>query len=263
MITIDQGICANCGRCFDACMLHAVKVAGKGKSATYTVDADVCADCGNCTAASVCPEPGAIVRQEALPEGTLNCRLCFIGCEIRPKHTGACKRWFNQEGIRLIRNRPLATVSEVAHNYSADDTNLAYSAEIRQPLVTAIGAGTGSVALPFIVCDKVDGVDVVTAISEVPLLFTGIKIKVDTEEYIAESGAQVLYRNQPIGNVQAPDYGCQFLHIGGPEYMHGKYGWMAAKVSSALANRERVQLRVKDGSALELQAGQGYSYLGQ
>lgn len=256
MIIIDQGVCIKCGRCFDACILDAVQKAGRGKTATYTVDIDICADCGNCTVESVCPKPGAVVRQTALPEGTLNCRLCFLGCEIRPGRTGACKRWLNQDGVRLVRNRPLVTVSEVAGGYRTDDTNAVYPSAIRQPLVTAIGAGTGPDVVPFIVSDKVNGVDVVTAISEVPLHFVGARVKLDAEEYIGKSGAEILYRNQPVGQVQDPEYGCQFLHIGGPEYMHGNYGWMAAKVAAGLTNRERVRLRVQGGSVLELQAGQ-------
>ncbi|MCL5959295.1 MAG: hypothetical protein M1358_08240, partial [Chloroflexi bacterium] len=199
---------------------------------------------------------GAVVKHPDLPAGTASCYACPLGCEIRPGHMGACKRWINEEGVGLVRSVPLVPLEEVSHRFRAEDVSGAYHPATRRPLVTAIGAGTRMGASPCIVADKVDGVDVVSAVSEIPLCFSALRVKLDAEEYIGETGADVLYRNHPVGKVEAAEYGCQFLYLAGPEYLPGRYGWLAFKAAADLANGERAKLRVKGGSTLELQAGQ-------
>jgi NADPH-dependent glutamate synthase beta subunit-like oxidoreductase len=65
---------------------------------------------------------------------------------------------------------------------------------IDRPLITAVGAGStypDFKPAPHIVQANVDDVDVVTVVSEAPLSFTSMLIKVDTEDYLGEEGAPV------------------------------------------------------------------------
>ncbi len=130
MVIIEQDLCTKCGQCSSSCMLGAVQVSGKGKEATYSIDTQVCADCSVCTVAAMCPTEGAVVKHPDLPAGTASCYACPLGCEVRPGHMGACKRWINEEGLGLVRSVPLVLLEEVSHRFRSED-------------VSGPGSGTG------------------------------------------------------------------------------------------------------------------------
>ena len=64
----------------------------------------------------------------------------------------------------------------------------------RSTFVTAIGAGTtypDYKPAPFIVSSEVDGVDMVTVVTEGIFSYCGVKVKIDTDRYLGPEQATV------------------------------------------------------------------------
>jgi len=208
-----------------------------------------CVDCQACV--KVCPA-GAIDSDPKLPEGTIQCDACPVGCRIPPGMTGACRRFVNKDG-RKVRTTRLHTYGDVAGLLKP-----LWAKEIQSPLITGIGAGTTYPdyrPAPFIVKGEVEGVDVVTAVTEAPLSYSGVKVKIDTDEPIGEEGAAVYLGRHKVGHVTTEEYGSKMLSLGGANLLTGKDGFVVARVVSDIANRKAVTLRVKDGAELTLEVG--------
>ncbi|TET40080.1 MAG: FAD-dependent oxidoreductase, partial [Dehalococcoidia bacterium] len=172
--------CAGCKRCIEECPLHVI-TPENGK----VIISEDCTNCGACL--KVCPLDALLLEEKPL-EGAVQCFSCPIHCQIRPNKIGACQRFVNVNG-NLMHNIPLHTFEDVWEIVGKD-----HESYIRKPLITAIGAGTtypDFKPAPHIVQSNVDGVDVVTVVSEAPLSYTGILIKIDTDEYIGQEGAPV------------------------------------------------------------------------
>jgi len=132
---------------------------------------DACSECKACL--RVCPEE-ALFSEDAPVTGALTCEACPIRCQIKEGFKGACQRFANSGGA-LQRTVSLKTYQDVKDLVGPD-----WQPPIRQPLITAIGAGTtypDCKPAPHIVRSKVDGVDVVTVVTEAPLSYSGIKVK--------------------------------------------------------------------------------------
>lgn len=199
----------------------------------------------------VCPEE-ALFSEDAPVPGAVTCEACPIRCRIKEGHTGACLRYVNRGGA-LERTISLKTYEEIRHLVGPD-----WQPAIRRPLVTGIGAGTtypDCKPAPHIVQAKVDGVDVVTVVTEAPLSYSGIKVKVDTDKSVGEEGANLLYRKKKIGHLTTEEYGSKILSIGGVNLLTGTDGLSVARVVSDLANRRRVRIRIEGGSRLDLEVG--------
>ena len=177
MVQIDLDKCTGCKTCEMVCQVDAIKVVKKKVQAN-----DQCVNCAACV--KVCPV-NALSKSETPGTDSIICGACPIACEIKKGHTGACLRYVN-DGSRLVRNIPLVFYSEVA-----DIIPKEYPPAIAKPLTTAIGAGTtspDSCPAPYIVQSKVDGLDVVTCVTECPFTVNGIKVKIDTDLPIGERG---------------------------------------------------------------------------
>jgi NADPH-dependent glutamate synthase beta subunit-like oxidoreductase/ferredoxin len=172
--------CTGCNRCIRECPLRVI-TPENGK----VIISEDCTNCGACL--KVCPLDALIIEEKPL-EGAVQCFSCPIHCQIRPQKTGACQRFININGD-LMHNIPLHTFEDVREIVGKD-----YESPVRKPVITAIGAGTtypDFKPAPHIVQSNVDGVDVVTVVTEAPLSYTGMLIKIDTDEYIGEEGASV------------------------------------------------------------------------
>ena len=241
MIVVKKELCKACNLCVKSCPVGAVKVVDK-----VAVLQSNCVSCGVCV--RVCPFQ-AIIREAELASGAVVCRSCPVQCEIKAGFEGACKRYSNISG-KLVRNRELVIESTRAQypNRTTPD----------KPLITGVGAGTDYPCCrpaPHIVGETVDGIDVVTVVTEAPLSYSGIKVKIDANHHIGEEGGKIFRDGAHVGMVDTEEYGSKMIYIGGANILSGKYGFAAAKTIVELANEERVVLQVDKGSKLELQVG--------
>jgi hypothetical protein len=153
----------------------------------------------------------------------------------------------------LVRNIPLQRYEDVQELVGEDHEEI-----IRKPLITGIGAGTtypDTKPAPYIVQSKRKGVDVVTVVTEAPLSYSGIKVKVDTDQYMGQEGAPVLLGKKKVGHLCTEEYGSKILSLGGVNLLTGKDGLTVVKVVVDFANRREVRLKVEEGAELILQVG--------
>ncbi len=215
--------CQGCGACVNDCPQAAIKLV---KRKAFIGDA--CSQCGACL--KVCPED-ALFPEDAPGPNAVSCEACPIRCSIKEGYTGACQRFINRAGV-LERTISLKSFEEV-RQYAGPD----WDPVIRQPLITGIGAGTtypDCKPAPHVVQSTVDGIDVVTVVTEAPLSYSGIKLKIDTDTTIGEEGCANLF---PQEEGRAPDHGRirlqDALHRRGePVYRHQRLDRCPARVGS-------------------------------
>lgn len=239
MVLIDIEKCKGCGLCVRECPAGALEVMDK-----KAVVNEKCVQCGVCI--RVC-KFAAITRSESAAE-IAKCTSCPVQCEIRPGYTGACKRYTNIDG-ELVRNRQLEIDTVYEPNVEKATA---------KPLITAVGAGTSYPCVkpaPHIVKDCIDEVEVVTVVTEVPLSYSGVKVKIDTNFYVGEEGAKVKRNGKLVGIVETEQYGSKMLSIGGANLLTGKDGFIVARTIVELANGERVTLAIENGAKIEVQQG--------
>lgn len=241
---VDWETCIGCGLCVEVCPLEAISMAPEKKASI----SDICVDCQACT--KVCPKDAMKTSE---PSGErVRCPSCPIGCLIRPGNTGACHRFVNLDG-ELVRNIPLQRYEDVREIVGEDHETV-----IRRPLITGIGAGTtypDTKPAPYIVQTQLDGIDVVTVVTEAPLSYSGIKVKIDTDSHMGEEGAPVLIGKKRVGHLCTEEYGSKMLSLGGANLLTGKDGLYVAKLIVDIANRREVHLKVEDGADLVIQVG--------
>lgn len=236
--------CKGCGACVHDCPQAAIRLVKK-----KAVIGDACSQCAACL--KVCPED-ALFPEDAPGANAVSCDSCPVRCSIKEGYTGACQRFINRNGS-LERTVSLKTFEEVKHLVGPD-----WDPVVRQPLITAIGAGTtypDCKPAPHIVQSKVDGIDVVTVVTEAPLSYSGIKLKIDTDSTIGEEGAPIYFRKKRVGHLTTEEYGSKILSIGGVNLLTSGTGLTVARLISDLANRKKAKLRIEGGSQLELEVG--------
>jgi hypothetical protein len=97
---------------------------------------------------------------------------------------------------------------------------------------------------------------VVTVVTEAPLSYSSILVKIDTDLPVGAEGADVCVGRRKVGMITTEQYGAKMLSIGGVNLLTGKDGLVVARTIADIANRKPVRLRVPDGARLELTVGQ-------
>jgi hypothetical protein len=194
----------------------------------------------------------------------VRCDACPVLCRIRPGKVGACDRYANEAG-RLVRVDPLVVTERAAAMVPFAEGAAAWSGELVRDgstFVTGIGAGTtypDYKPAPFIVASEVEGVDLVTVVSEGIFSYCGLKVKIDTDRYLGPEQAAVRAEGEQIGHVTTAEYGSQMLSLGGVRHLTGgskREGTVTCRTLLALANRQPAEVAIDGGARVTLQAGQ-------
>ena len=206
-------------------------------------------------------------------EGKVECNACPVLCQISEGRVGACDRYANQKGV-LVRLDPVVMLSRqhkdpvsqpLVPRQDADTLPQKMSAlasQERGVFVTGIGASTtypDYKPAPFIVASKSRGVDMVTVVTEGIFSYCSLKVKIDTDRYLGDERAAVLFQGEEVGHVTTAEYGSQMLSLGGVHHLTGgskQQGRMALQLMHTLGNHQAVEVHIENGAKLVLQAGQ-------
>jgi len=195
----------------------------------------------------------------------VRCDACPVMCYVAEGRAGACDRYANQGG-RIIRVDPLTLLDAriekgdaVKPFLTADwDGSQGFG---KETFVTAIGAGTtypDYKPAPFIVSQHIDGVDMITVVTEAIFSYCGAKVKIDTDRHLGHEGNPVRANDEVIGQVTTNEYGSQMLSLGGIDHLTGgskSEGRATCDALMNLCNGAPVELNVKDGATVIVQAG--------
>ena len=205
-------------------------------------------------------DPGAKIVAEKL-----RCDACPVMCYIAEGRTGACDRYGNIGG-RIVRMEPLRILDHVA---GTDGAVVPFEPEApwdgslvnKKPFVSAIGAGTtypDYKPAPFIVSQEVEGVDLVTVVTEGIFSYCGVKIKIDTDRHLGDEAATVRAGGEAVGHVTTGEYGSQMLSLGGVHHLTGgskAEGRVTCDTLLDLCNRKPVELIIDGGASVVVEAG--------
>lgn len=242
---VDVEACIGCGFCVRDCPTEAVKLSKK----KAIIDPEKCTNCKACLRSC---EEGAMLLEENRPANSLECKSCPIRCWIMPEALGACHRYIHVDGS-LERTTPLHNFEDVREIVGQDPRP-----EIREPIITGIGSGTTYPCCkpaPQIVSESRGDIDVVTVVTEVPLSYSSVIVKVDTDVTIGEEGAGIFIGKRQVGMVETEQYGSKILHVGGVNRLTGENGFAVARAITDIANRKTVKLKIENGSRITVQVG--------
>ena len=198
----------------------------------------------------------------------IRCDACPVMCYIKSGFLGACDRYGNRDG-ELYRVDPHVVLERRLEGGGTVVPfglgTLDWGGDIlREPqtFVTAIGAGTtypDYKPAPFIVSSEIEGVDMVTVVTEGIFSYCGVKVKIDTDRHLGHEGASVRAGGEPIGHVTTGEYGSQMLSLGGVSHLTGggkKEGRATCTALLDLCNGRPVELVVDGGASVLVQSGQ-------
>ena len=152
----------------------------------------------------------------------IRCDACPVMCYIADGKSGACDRYANHDG-ELVRLDPLTIIEGTDHKlvpFMGEGSNEDWDGDIikgDRPFVTAVGAGTtypDYKPAPFIVSQEIEGVDMVTVVTEGIFSYCGVKIKIDTDRHIGEERDVVRVDGELVGHVTTSEYGSKMLSLG-------------------------------------------------
>lgn len=196
----------------------------------------------------------------------IRCDACPVMCFIADGKSGACDRYANHAG-ELVRLDPLTVIQSGAKAVAfldQGDNAQDWDGDVIQggrDFVTAVGAGTtypDYKPAPFIVSQEVEGVDMITVVTEGIFSYCGVKVKIDTDRHIGDERAVVRVDGEAIGHVMTSEYGSKMLSLGGVEHLTGgskKEGRMTCDALLRLCNREPVEVTIDGGVTMVVEAG--------
>ncbi|WP_319546703.1 6-hydroxynicotinate reductase [Ruegeria conchae] len=187
----------------------------------------------------------------AKPE-KIRCDACPVMCYIAEGNSGACDRYANHGG-ELVRLDPLTIIQSGQDlvPFMGEGATEEWDGDIfkgERQFVTAVGAGTtypDYKPAPFIASQEVEGVDMVTVVTEGIFSYCGVKVKIDTDRHIGHERDVVRVDGEPIGHVMTSEYGSKMLSLGGVEHLTGgskKEGRVTCDALLRLCNREPVTM---------------------
>lgn len=241
---LDRDRCTGCKICYKECSVHAIAMESDRPQFKEN-----CVRCGLC--ANICPVSALSLSTEERA-GEVTCDRCPVGCRIPAGHLGACQRYRNEQNT-LKPARPLVLPQPVDLEQRYRQTL------ISRPLITAIGAGgtyPDYIPAPLAAHQKVSDVDVVTVVSESPLTYSSMMVKIDTDRFIGDETAAVKCRGVKVGHVTTEQYGSKMISIGGINIMKTKSRLKTTRLIVDIANGEPFRLTVQKGARLELRVGQ-------
>ena len=182
----------------------------------------------------------------------IRCDACPVMCYIADGKSGACDRYANHGGD-LVRLDPLTILhkAEDLVPFMGEGAAENWDGDIikgTRKFVTAVGAGTtypDYKPAPFIASQEIDGVDMVTVVTEGIFSYCGVKVKIDTDRHIGHERDVVRVEGEPIGHVMTSEYGSKMLSLGGVEHLTGgskKEGRVTCDALLKLCNREAVRM---------------------
>src|SRR6476660_5186960 len=202
-----------------------------------------------------------------LEDDAIRCDACPVLCYIRPGRAGACDRYANHKG-QLIRIDPHVVLDRAV---SRGDSVVPFLDRDREwdgsivtgpeNFVTAIGAGTTYADYKparFIISSTVQGVDMVTVVTEGIFSYCGVKAKIDTDRHLGPETNTERAQGEPVGHVTSSEYGSQMLSLGGVTHLTGgskKEGRVTCDTLLALCNKQAVDLTIDGGAEVTVQAG--------
>jgi len=203
-----------------------------------------------------------------MPEDdAIRCDACPVLCYIKPGRTGACDRYGNDNG-QLVRIDPHVVLDRAVTRGDSVvpflDRDREWDGSIvagPENFVTAIGAGTtypDYKPAPFIISSVVQGVDMVTVVTEGIFSYCGVKVKIDTDRHLGPETNTVRAQGEPVGHVTTSEYGSQMLSLGGVRHLTGgsrQEGTATCETLLNLCNRKPVELTIDEGATVIVQAG--------
>ncbi len=207
-----------------------------------------------------------------MADDAIRCDACPVLCYIKPGRTGSCDRYGNHEG-KLVRLDPHVVLDRAVERgesvvpfleRSRDwDGTLIHQNEAGhgETFVTAIGAGTtypDYKPAPFIISSQVEGVDMVTVVTEGIFSYCGVKVKIDTDRHLGAECSTVRAQGEAVGHVTTSEYGSQMLSLGGVRHLTGgsrHEGTATCEALLNLCNGKAVELKIDDGAKVVVQAG--------
>jgi len=163
-------------------------------------------------------------------DDAIRCDACPVLCYIKPGRTGSCDRYGNHDG-KLVRLDPHVVLDRALERGESvvpfleragewDGTLVSHG----ETFVTAIGAGTtypDYKPAPFIISSQMEGVDMVTVVTEGIFSYCGVKVKIDTDRHLGGECSTVRAQGQAVGHVTTSEYGSQMLSLGGVRHLTG------------------------------------------
>lgn len=202
-----------------------------------------------------------------MADDAIRCDACPVLCYIKPGRTGSCDRYGNENGqlVRLdphvVLDRTLergeSVVPFIQRSQDWDGTLVSHA----ETFVTAIGAGTtypDYKPAPFIISSEVEGVDVVTVVTEGIFSYCGVKLKIDTDRHLGAECSTVRAQGEAVGHVTTSEYGSQMLSLGGVRHLTGgsrREGTATCDALLNLCNGKAVELAIDDGAKVMVQSG--------
>jgi hypothetical protein len=200
-------------------------------------------------------------RSDKMASNKVECNACPVLCHISEGRTGACDRWGNVGGA-LTRIDPVVLLRRISDDKTAP-AEVTHDAAPKSDELFVTGVGSGTTypdykPAPFIVSSAVNGVDMVTVVTEGIFSYCSFKVKIDTDRYLGPEQSNIRHKGEIVGHVTTAEYGSQMLSLGGVHHLTGgskKEGRITCDMMMALGNKQAVELEIEGGANLIVQAG--------